>query len=52
MKKEIVLTVRIEEQTYLAIKRMAEKDERTVAFVARKLIQEGLKRSHSRKTGK
>lgn len=42
MKKEVVLTVRVDAETDQAIRAIAEEDERTVAWVARKLITEAL----------
>jgi predicted transcriptional regulator len=42
MKKEVVLTIRVDAETDRAIRAIAEEDERTVAWVARKLITEAL----------
>ena len=42
MKKEIVLTLRINSEMDQIIRSLAESDDRTVAWMARKLIEEAL----------
>ena len=42
MKKEVVITVRVEPETDEIIRSLAKKDDRTVAWVTRKLITEAL----------
>lgn len=42
MKKEVVLTVRVDSEVDEAIRSLAQKDDRTVAWVTRKLITEAL----------
>lgn len=42
MKKEVVLTVRVDTEIDQAVRAIAEESERTVAWVARKLITEAL----------
>lgn len=42
MKKEVVLTVRVDAEIDKAVRAIAQEDERTVAWVARKLITEAL----------
>ena len=42
MKKDIVLTVRVDEEMYTLIHAEANKDERTIAWMVRKLISEAL----------
>lgn len=42
MKKEIVITVRVDSETDRIIRSLAKKDERTVAWTTRKLIREAL----------
>ena len=44
MKKDIVLTVRVDEKMYSVITRLAKKDDRTVAWMSRKLIEESLQK--------
>ena len=41
-KKEVVLTVRVDADISQIIRTLAEKDDRTVAWMARKLIMEAL----------
>jgi len=43
MKKEIVLTVRVNSETKDIIDTLAKKDDRTVAWITRQLITEALK---------
>ena len=42
MKKEVVLTIRVDVEVDQAVRAIAQEDERTVAWVARKLITEAL----------
>lgn len=42
MKKDVSLTVRIDEEMYAAVKKLAAKDERTVRWMFRKLAEEAL----------
>ena len=42
MKKNIILTIRIDEEMQEVIKTLAETDERTIAWISRKLIEEAL----------
>ncbi|BBO77797.1 hypothetical protein DSCW_52140 [Desulfosarcina widdelii] len=42
MKKDIVLTLRVDSEMDQIIRSLAESDERTVAWVTRKLIEEAL----------
>jgi predicted transcriptional regulator len=42
MKKEVVITVRVDSETDEIIRSLAKKDERTVAWITRKLITEAL----------
>jgi len=42
MKKEVVITVRVDSETNDVIRALAEKDDRTVAWTTRKLITEAL----------
>lgn len=41
-KKEIILTVRVDEKMDRAIENLATKDDRTTAWMVRKLIEEAL----------
>lgn len=43
MNKDMVLTTRVDEQTYAIILREAEKDDRTMAWMVRNLIEEGMR---------
>jgi len=42
MKKEVVITVRIDSETNDIIRSLAKKDDRTIAWTTRKLITEAL----------
>ena len=42
MKKEIVLSLRVDEEMHKLIHSEAQKDERTLAWMARKLLEEAL----------
>ena len=42
MKKSVSLTVRIDEEMLKAVKKLAAQDERTVAWMFRKMAEEGL----------
>ncbi|WP_281559970.1 ribbon-helix-helix protein, CopG family [Thalassomonas sp. RHCl1] len=42
MKKVLVLTVRVESEVYEAIRLLAEEDERSIAWMARRLLREAL----------
>jgi len=42
MKKEVVITVRVDSETDDIIRSLAKKDERTIAWTTRKLITEAL----------
>ena len=42
MKKEIILSVRIDEEMYAQIRKLAESDDRSMAWVARKLMESAL----------
>jgi predicted transcriptional regulator len=42
MKKEVVLTVRVDSETDDIIRSLAKKDDRTIAWTTRKLITEAL----------
>jgi len=42
MKKEVVLTVRVDSETDDIIRSLAKKDDRTVAWITRRLITEAL----------
>jgi len=41
-KKDVILTLRIEDRMDEAITKLAESDERTIAWMARKLLEEAL----------
>lgn len=43
MKKEVVITVRVDSEINDIIRSLAEKDDRTIAWTIRKLITEALK---------
>ncbi len=43
MKKDVLLTVRIDEIMHELIRREAVKDERAVSWIARKLLEEALR---------
>lgn len=42
MKKEVVITVRVDSEVDKIIRALAKKDDRTIAWITRKLISEGL----------
>ena len=42
MKKEVILTVRVDEEMNQIIQELADQDERTVAWILRKLLEEAL----------
>ncbi|HUL00267.1 MAG TPA: ribbon-helix-helix protein, CopG family [Nitrospirota bacterium] len=42
MKKEIIITARVTPEIKEAIQSLADKDERTVAWIVRKLLEEAL----------
>jgi predicted transcriptional regulator len=42
MKKEVVITVRVDSETDEIIRSLAKKDDRTIAWTTRKLITEAL----------
>ena len=44
MKKDIVLTVRIDKKLHSIISELAKSDDRTIAWIARKLIEEALQK--------
>ena len=52
MKKNIVLTIRIDEEMQTIIKTLSEDDDRTVAWMSRKLIEEALENRKLLKTSK
>ncbi len=43
MKKDFVLTARVDEKTYSLIKSLAEEDERTNGWMVRRLLEEALR---------
>ena len=42
LKKDMILTIRVDEEMDRAIQTLAEEDERTTAWMVRKLIEEAL----------
>jgi predicted transcriptional regulator len=52
MKKEIVITVRVDAETNEVIRKLAEEGDRTVAWVTRQLIAEALENRGLVKPGK
>jgi len=52
MKKDVVLTVRIDSKMHSLIHSLARSDERTIAWMARKLIEEALRARNLISNGK
>ena len=50
MKKNVIITIRVDERMHSAIQSLAEQDERTLAWMARKLIEDALQAKNASRT--